>query len=72
MVVDSDDARQFRVARRALCWVHAERHLEKLMLASPQQAKAVELVRQAIWCFYRDLKLWKQSPTPGAEASFRR
>nr|WP_230534615.1 transposase [Microvirga roseola] len=71
-VVVSDDAGQFRVATHALCWVHAERHLEKLMPASPKQAKAVELVRQAIWCFYRSLKLWKQSPTPGAEASFRR
>jgi hypothetical protein len=71
-VVVSDDAGQFRVARHALCWVHAERHLEKLMPASPKQAKAVELVREAIWCFYRSLKLWKQSPTPGAEASFKR
>jgi hypothetical protein len=42
------------------------------MPASPKQAKAVELVRETIWCFYRGLKLWKQSPTPGAEASFRR
>jgi hypothetical protein len=71
-VVVSDDAGQFRVAQHALCWVHAERHLEKLMPASPKQAKAVELVRETIWCFYRSLKLWKQSPTPGAEASFRR
>jgi hypothetical protein len=71
-VVVSDDAGQFRVATHALCWVHAERHLQKLMPASPKQAKAVELVRQAIWCFYRSLKLWKQSPTPGAEVSFRR
>jgi hypothetical protein len=71
-VVVSDDAGQFRVAKHALCWVHAERHLQKLMPTSPKQAKAVELVRQAIWCFYRSLKLWKQSPTPGAEASFRR
>jgi hypothetical protein len=71
-VVVSDDAGQFRVATHALCWVHAERHLEKLMPASPKQAQAVELVRQAIWCFYRSLKLWKQSPTPGAEASFKR
>jgi hypothetical protein len=37
------------------------------MPASPKQAKAVELVREAIWCFYRSLKLWKQSPCPGAE-----
>src|SRR5215207_6801836 len=70
-VVVSDDAGQFRVARHALCWVHAERHLEKLMPASPKQAQAVELVRQTIWCFYRSLKLWKQSPAPGAEALFR-
>jgi hypothetical protein len=71
-VVVSDDAGQFRVATHALCWVHAERHLQKLMPASPQQAKAVELVRETIWCFYRGLKLWKQNPAPGAEASFRR
>jgi hypothetical protein len=71
-VVVSDDAGQFRVATHALCWVHAERHLEKLMPASPKQAKAVELVREAIWCFYRSLKLWKQSPSPGGERAFRR
>jgi hypothetical protein len=71
-VVVSDDAGQFRVATHALCWVHAERHLQKLMPASPKQAQAVELVRQTIWCFYRGLKLWKQSPAPGAEALFRR
>ncbi|MGF9763623.1 transposase [Microvirga sp. 0TCS3.31] len=71
-VVVSDDAGQFRVGQHALCWVHAERHLQKLMPASPKQAQAVELVRKTIWCFYRGLRLWKQSPTPGAEASFRR
>jgi Transposase IS66 family len=70
-VVVSDDAGQFRIAQHALCWVHAERHLQKLMPASPKQAKAVELVRQAIWCFYRSLKLWKQSPCPGGERAFR-
>ena len=41
------------------------------MPASPKQAKAVELVREAIWCFYRSLKLWKQSPSPGGERAFR-
>jgi hypothetical protein len=70
-VVVSDDAGQFRVATHALCWIHAERHLEKLMPASPKQVKAVELVREAIWCFYRSLKLWKQSPSPGGERAFR-
>ncbi|KLK91861.1 hypothetical protein AA309_17820 [Microvirga vignae] len=71
-VIVSDDAGQFRVATHALCWIHAERHLQKLMSASPKQAKAVELVRQAIWCFYLSLKLWKQSPSPVGERVFRR
>src|ERR671910_455269 len=71
-VVVSDDAGQFRVAKHALCWVHAERHLQKLMPASPKQAQAVELVREAIWCFYRSLKLWKRSPSPGGGRAFRR
>src|SRR5215210_4808204 len=71
-VVVSDDAGQFRIATHALCWIHAERHLQKLMPGSPKQAKAVELVREAIWCFYRSLKLWKQSPSPGGERAFRR
>ncbi|WP_247654109.1 MULTISPECIES: hypothetical protein [Microvirga] len=31
----------------------------------------MELVREAIWCFYRSLKLWKQSPSPGGERAFR-
>jgi hypothetical protein len=70
-VVVSDDAGQFRIARHALCWVHAERNLQKLMPASPKQAQAVELVRKTIWCFYRGLKLWKQSPCPGGERAFR-
>jgi hypothetical protein len=70
-VVVSDDAGQFRIGKHALCWVHAERHLQKLMPASPKQAKALELVREAIWRFYRSLKLWKQSPSPGGERAFR-
>jgi Transposase IS66 family len=70
-VVVSDDAGQFRVAQHALCWVHAERHLQKLIPASPKQARAVELVRETLWCFYRGLKLWKQSPSPGGERAFR-
>lgn len=30
-VIVSDDAGQFRVGNHALCWVHAERLLQKLM-----------------------------------------
>ncbi len=38
-VVVSDDAGQFRVTTHALCWIHAERHLQKLMPASPSRPR---------------------------------
>lgn len=36
-VVVSDDAGQFRIPNHALCWVHAERLLQKLMLKAPSR-----------------------------------
>jgi hypothetical protein len=71
-VIVSDDAGQFRVANHALCWVHAERLLQKLMPATPKQARSVEMIRDLVWCFYKALKAWKQKTSPGAENAFRR
>ena len=65
-VVVSDDAGQFRIANHALCWVHAERLIHKLVPATARQRKAVRTVRNLIWTFYRALKLWKSKPTPEA------
>ncbi|WP_205965845.1 IS66 family transposase [Paracoccus liaowanqingii] len=62
-VVVSDDAGQFRIANHALCWVHAERLLQKLMPKVPQQAKKLERIRDQVWALYRDLKHWKLTPT---------
>lgn len=50
-VIVSDDAGQFRVGDHALCWVHAERLLHKLMPAKPQQMEHVEMLRKLIWLF---------------------
>ncbi|TJZ91224.1 transposase [Paracoccus gahaiensis] len=61
-VVVSDDAGQFRVPNHALCWVHAERLLQKLMPKTPQQVRKIEKIRDEIWTLYRDLKLWKLTP----------
>nr|WP_246799150.1 hypothetical protein [Rhizobium leguminosarum] len=36
-VIVSDDAGQFRVGTHALCWIHAERLLHKLMPATRRQ-----------------------------------
>lgn len=62
-VIVSDDAGQFRVGTHALCWVHAERLLHKLMPATPGQVKHVERLRELIWLFYKLLKAYQRRPS---------
>ena len=70
-VVVSDDAGQFRVGTHALCWVHAERLIHKLLPVTEAQRRAVDLVRQLIWWFYRDLKAWQRAPDRRRAAALR-
>jgi hypothetical protein len=63
-VILSDDAGQFRVGDHALCWVHAERLVYKLVPANDRQRNAVEVTRRMIWWFYRQLKAFKLAPSP--------
>jgi hypothetical protein len=53
-VILSDDAGQFALDRRALCWVHAERLVHKLNTFTDNQHTAQQLVRALIWWFYAD------------------
>jgi hypothetical protein len=61
-VLLSDDAKQFAVGRHALCWVHAERLVHKLETFTDQQRAAQSRVRQLIWDFYADLKVYRTNP----------
>jgi hypothetical protein len=70
-VIVSDHAGQFRVGTHALCWVHAERLLHKLMPATPDQAKHVETLRKLIWLFYKALKAYRQKPSRSAARSLQ-
>jgi hypothetical protein len=63
-VVVSDDAGQFRVGNHALCWVHAERLVHKLVPANDGQRNAVEVAKRMIWWLYRRLKDYKLAPSP--------
>ena len=63
-VVVSDDAGQFRVGVHALCWVHAERLVHKLVPANDMQRNAIEVAKRMIWWFYRCLKEYKLAPSP--------
>ena len=72
MVIVSDDAGQFRVGNHALCWVHAERLVQKLMPATAKEERWAKVVRDLIWRYYKALKAYKQNPNPASAPAFRR
>jgi hypothetical protein len=59
----SDDAGQFNVFDHALCWIHAERIINRLIPLNDEHVKAVDEVRERLWQLYRDLKDYKLDPT---------
>src|SRR3954464_14873067 len=70
-VIVSDDAGQFDVFQHALCWIHAERHLRRIVCVTDEQHRLVDLQRQLVWWFYADLKLYKDDPTAVRRAALR-
>ena len=70
-VIVSDGAGQFDVFRHGLCWIHAERLINRLVTVTDQQRTAVTLVRHLIWWFYHDLKLYRAAPSAQAKGSLK-
>lgn len=70
----SDDAGQFKVLGllHALCWLHAERSIRKLVPLSPREQAAIDGVRDAVWKYYQRLRAYRQSPTPRRKAALQR
>lgn len=72
--VHGDDAGQFNVFVRSLCWVHEERHYRKLIPSDETMRQAIEEVRGEIWDLYRGLQEYKLTPSeslkPLLEQSF--
>ena len=62
MVIVSDDAGQFNVLIHALCWIHAERLINKLIGLTDKQKEAVKSIRSDIWELYDSLKNFKEQP----------
>lgn len=62
LAIVSDDAGQFNVLCHALCWIHAERVLAKLVGFNDEQRAALDQVRTMVWKLYRDLKAFKKRP----------
>jgi hypothetical protein len=62
LVILSDDAGQFDVLLHALCWIHAERSIHRLVGFNDAQREALAEMRARIWEFYSELKAYKQAP----------
>jgi len=71
LVILSDDAGQFDVLLHALCWIHAERSINKLVGFNDAQREALAEMRTLIWEFYAELKAYKQTPGPQKKAGLQ-
>jgi hypothetical protein len=64
----SDGAQQFAILVHALCWVHAERPLARMIPFNEKHRAAIEHVREQIWELYKDLKAYRAQPDPAKKA----
>ena len=71
LVVLSDDAGQFRVGIHALCWVHAERLVHKLLSTSDALRQAQANKQSQIWKLYARLLAYRESPDMAQVACLR-
>lgn len=71
-VILSDDAGQFNVGLHALCWIHSERLIHKLICFNDLQRKAVARIKSRVWRLYGHLQDYCHDPTPCFAAGLRR
>jgi hypothetical protein len=75
MGIVSDDAGQFNLFRHALCWIHAERTINKLLPLNAAHAKQITWVRSRMWDLYADLEAYGTDPllqTPSVRNEIRK
>ena len=62
LVIVSDDAGQFNVLLHALCWIHANRAIDKIIPFTDQAKKDLDAVKDQVWQLYEGLKAYKENP----------
>jgi hypothetical protein len=62
LVVLSDGAGQFNLFLHALCWIHAERSLTKLIPVTDRDQAALDAAREEFWQYYAALHAYQQAP----------
>lgn len=70
--VHGDDAGQFDVFYRSLCWIHEERHYRKLIMTTDETRAELECIIDQIWAIYQSLKTYKKSPSKDASESIEK
>ena len=71
LVIVSDDAGQFNILEHALCWIHAERLVHKMLPLNESHRQDIAHVRDQIWSLYTDLKSFKDTRTLGTRIRCR-
>jgi hypothetical protein len=68
-----DDAKQFKLVtdELALCWIHEGRHYQSLEPCVPVHRQLLEAFREQYWDYYKQLRAYKQAPTPEQAAQLR-
>lgn len=59
----TDGAGQFKILKHALCWIHAERAIKKLISIDDDEKKSIDFIRGLIWDYYDQLKEYKKNPS---------
>ena len=72
VVIVSDGAGQFKIGKHALCWVHSERLVYKLIPVTIEHQKAQDKIRKRIWWLYADLKEYCRGPTKKRKRELQR
>jgi hypothetical protein len=62
LAIISDDAGQFNIFMHALCWIHAERNIQKVHCFTKEQEELLEKKLNDFWQLYQDLKAYKIEP----------
>lgn len=71
LTIVSDDAGQFDILLHALCWVHTERLIHKMLPLNETHRQEIAQIRDQIWHFYAQLKRYKSKPDKSQQKILR-
>jgi len=71
LTIVSDDAGQFTILLHALCWVHTERLIHRMLPLNETHRLEIARIRDQIWCFYAQLKRYKSTPDKSQQKMLR-